>query len=105
MVYTDRLPAKFVRGAHPENEKALTDAFLSHREFVETNGTSFEGVNNRRFREDECHNSRPLKSFTELAPQRESGRDFEHARGVSAIQRVSLLADQYMVGLLERFGM
>ena len=34
-----------------------------------------------------------------------TGRDFEHARGVSALQRVPLLIDQKMVGLVERFGM
>jgi hypothetical protein len=103
MIYTDRLPAKFTRNAHPETETALIDAFLRHREFVETNDTSFEGINNRRLG---IVGRKTLKSFADLGPHHNgSGRDFEHARGVSAVQRVPLLIDQEMVNLVERFGL
>ena len=103
MVYSDRLPQKFLH-SYPGNEQALNDAFRRHREFIETNdtSTSFEGVNNRRL---DVTVGRTVKSFSELDPKHNgSGRDFEHARGVSAIQRVPVLIDQPMVDLVEKFG-
>jgi hypothetical protein len=109
MDYGDRSSADFVRGAHPEIKDELTEAFELNRIFVATKSPPIEGVNNRCLDDDTHPPGSPtiLRSLADLEPRlgEDLGRDFEHGRGVSALQRVPLLADQQMVDLVERFGM
>jgi DNA-directed RNA polymerase len=94
--------ATFVLDRHPETQAAITEAFRLHREFIATNDTSFEGVNNRRLAVGE---RRTLKSFADFDPQHNgSGRDFEHARGVNALRLPALRIDTRMLELVEKLS-